>query len=115
MREIFRPDNETLLALYAAAHALIFMSRFEGFGWPILEAQTSGCPVICSNRTSVPEVAGEGAMIHEPDDYAGIAGDIQRLQVAGLRGPLIAGGLQKCSELFERADDGRVRGHLSPY
>ena len=68
------------------------MSRFEGFGWPILEAQTAGCPVICSNRTSVPEVAGEGAFIHEPDDYAGIAGDILRLQVAGLRDPLVAAG-----------------------
>jgi glycosyltransferase involved in cell wall biosynthesis len=94
VREIFGPDNETLGALYAAAHALIFMSRFEGFGWPILEAQTAGCPVICSNRTSVPEVAGEGAMIHEPDDYAGIAGDILRLQVAGLRGPLIEAGFK---------------------
>ena len=92
VREINGPDNETLAALYAAAHCLVFMSRFEGFGWPILEAQTAGCPVICSNRTSVPEVAGEGAFIHEPDDYAGIAGDILRLQVAGLREPLVAAG-----------------------
>ena len=96
-REISRPDNETLMALYAAAHCLIFMSRFEGLGWPILEAQAAGCPVVCSNRTSVPEVAGEGAMIHEPDDYTGIAGDILRLQVAGLREPLIAVGLQNAA------------------
>jgi glycosyltransferase involved in cell wall biosynthesis len=94
MREVSRPDNETLMALYAAAHCLIFMSRFEGLGWPLLEAQAAGCPVICSNRTSVPEVVGEGAMIHEPDDYAGIAGDILRLQVAGLRESLVAAGLK---------------------
>ena len=87
--EIYRPDNETLLALYSSAHGFIFMSRFEGFGWPILEAQVCGCPVICSNRTSVPEVAGVGALIHEPDDYAAIAGDIQRLQEPAFRESLI--------------------------
>lgn len=89
VREISRPDNETLLALYGAAHCFIFMSRFEGFGWPILEAQVSGCPVICSNRTSLPEVAGEGALIHEPDEYAAIAQDIQRLQEPAFRESLI--------------------------
>ena len=93
VREIARPDNETLLALYAAAHAFIFMSRFEGFGWPILEAQMAKCPVICSNRTSVPEVAGAGALVHEPDAYAAIAADIQRLQEPAFRESLIALGL----------------------
>ena len=94
LRAISRPDNETLLALYSAAHCLIFMSYAEGFGWPILEAQASGCPVICSNRTSAPEVAGEGALIHEPEDYAAIAGDIQRLQEPAFRDTLIALGLK---------------------
>jgi glycosyltransferase involved in cell wall biosynthesis len=92
--EISRPDNETLLALYGAAHCLIFMSHAEGFGWPVLEAQASGCPVICSNRTSLPEVAGEGALIHEPDDYAAIAGDIARLQEPPFRDGLIALGFK---------------------
>jgi glycosyltransferase involved in cell wall biosynthesis len=91
---ISRPDNETLLALYSAAQGLIFMSYSEGFGWPILEAQASGCPLICSNRTSVPEVAGEGALIHEPDDYAAIAGDIVRLQDPPFRDALIALGFK---------------------
>ena len=90
VREISQPDNETLVALYNAAHCLIFMSYFEGFGWPLLEAQASGCPVICSNRTSVPEVAGKGALVHEPDDYAAIAGAIQRLQEPAVRDNLIA-------------------------
>ena len=88
------PDNETLLALYNAAHCLIFMSYAEGFGWPILEAQASGCPVICSNRTSVPEVAGEGALIHEPDDYAAIAGDIRRLREPAFRDAVTALGFR---------------------
>ena len=94
MREISRPDNETLRALYGAAHCLMFMSRFEGFGWPILEAQAAGCPVICSNRTSVPEVAGEGAFIHEPEDYAAMAKDILRLQEPAVRDQLAALGFK---------------------
>jgi glycosyltransferase involved in cell wall biosynthesis len=92
--EISRPDNETLLALYSAAHCLIFLSYAEGFGWPVLEAQASGCPVICSNRTSLPEVAGEGALIHEPDDYAAIADDIARLQDPPFRDALITLGFK---------------------
>jgi glycosyltransferase involved in cell wall biosynthesis len=89
---ITNPDNETLLALYNAAHALVFMSWAEGFGWPILEAQACGCPVICSDRTSVPEVAGPGALVREPEDYAGIAEDIQRLNNPSFRNSLIAQG-----------------------
>ena len=94
VREIVRPDNETLVALYNAAHALVFMSRFEGFGWPILEAQASGCPVICSNRTSVPEVAGEGAVVLEADDHRAIAGAIQRLQESAVRDNVTALGFK---------------------
>jgi glycosyltransferase involved in cell wall biosynthesis len=92
--EVSQPDNETLLALYNAAHCLIFMSYAEGFGWPILEAQASGCPIICSNRTSVPEVAGEGGLIHEPNDYAGIARDIRHLQEPAFRDALITSGFK---------------------
>ncbi len=94
VREIARPDNATLAALYAGALCFIFPSRFEGFGWPVLEAQMSACPVICSNRTSVPEVAGEGALVHEPDDYAGIARDIRRLHDPAFRDSVIALGLK---------------------
>jgi glycosyltransferase involved in cell wall biosynthesis len=94
VREITQPDNATLHALYGAAHAFIFMSRAEGFGWPILEAQISGCPVICSNRTSVPEVAGEGALVHEPDAYEAIGADIRRLQEPAFRDNVVALGLK---------------------
>jgi len=104
--EIYRPDNETLLALYSAALGFIFMSRFEGFGWPILEAQVCACPVICSNRTSVPEVAGEGALIHEPDDYAAVAADIQHLQEPAFRDKVVALG----RENVEAYSIGRMMG-----
>ncbi len=66
-------DHETLNALYSAAVALIFPSYSEGFGWPVLEAQASGCPVICTNTTSVPEIAGTAALQFDPDDVEGMA------------------------------------------
>ena len=99
---ISRPDNETLLALYSAAHCLIFMSHSEGFGWPVLEAQASGCPVICSNRTSVPEVAGEWALVHEPTDYGEIARDIQRLRDSAFRDALTALGFKNARNYSTR-------------
>ena len=47
---IVNPESELLEALYSAAVALVYPSRFEGFGWPIIEAQACGCPVICRDR-----------------------------------------------------------------
>jgi glycosyltransferase involved in cell wall biosynthesis len=77
--QIIKPDNSLLEALYNQAFALLFPSRFEGFGWPIIEAQACGCPVICSNQCSLPEVAGDAALIRPVDDEAGFAADILRL------------------------------------
>jgi glycosyltransferase involved in cell wall biosynthesis len=54
--------------LYEHAKALIFPSRYEGFGLPVLEAQTLGCPVIASHAASIPEVAGDGALYFDPSD-----------------------------------------------
>lgn len=59
------PD-EKLPSLYSGAIALVFPSLFEGFGLPILEAQACGCPVITSNLSSMPEVAGQGAIYVNP-------------------------------------------------
>ena len=69
--EVVKPANELLEALYNGALALIFPSRFEGFGWPIIEAQACGCPVVCSDREPLPEVAGGAAIFCSADDAAG--------------------------------------------
>lgn len=92
--EVVKPPHEKLEALLNTAHAMLFPSRFEGFGWPIIEAQACGCPVICSDRTSLPEVAGEGAMIHALEDEAGMADAVLALQDETLRAKMIDRGFQ---------------------
>lgn len=77
--EVVKPGNELLEALYNAAHALVFPSRFEGFGWPIIEAQACGCPVICSDRAPLPEVAGKGAILCPAEDAAAVGDAIVSL------------------------------------
>lgn len=64
---------EKVPALYVGAAALIYPSLFEGFGMPVLEAMKCGCPVICSNTSSLPEIAGNAAILIEPLDAEAIA------------------------------------------
>ncbi len=65
--------REDLEALYADAIALMFMSMYEGFGFPVLEAMAHGCPVITTNVTSIPEVAGDAALLFHPEDVDGVS------------------------------------------
>jgi alpha-1,3-rhamnosyl/mannosyltransferase len=51
----------------------VFPSLYEGFGLPVLEAMQSGVPVVCSDRASLPEVAGDAALLKGPDDLEGLA------------------------------------------
>jgi glycosyltransferase involved in cell wall biosynthesis len=68
-----RPDHQTLLALYSSCDVFIFPSFSEGFGWPVIEAQACGAPVIASNIEPMQEVSG-GAALHadptKPEDFA---------------------------------------------
>ena len=57
-----------LIALYKGAVALVFPSRFEGFGAPILEAWAAGCPVIAADSTAIPEVVGDAGYLLSPDN-----------------------------------------------
>jgi len=68
---IGRVDEPVLRALYRRATAFIYPSRYEGFGLPVLEAMASGTPVIASNAASIPELAGDGAILLDPDDARG--------------------------------------------
>jgi glycosyltransferase involved in cell wall biosynthesis len=83
--EVKNPDSSLLEALYNRATALLFPSRFEGFGWPIAEAQACGCPAICSDRAPMPEVAGDAGLIHALEDEEAFAADIVKLSDAAER------------------------------
>jgi len=74
-------DEKNIGLLYAAAQALIYPSLYEGFGLPVLEAMACGTPTICSNISSLPEVAGEAAiLIDNPEDSNAIADALNRIE-----------------------------------
>jgi glycosyltransferase involved in cell wall biosynthesis len=72
-------DGAELEGLYAAAACFVFPSLYEGFGLPVLEAMLRGVPVACSDRSSLPEVAGDAALTFDPEDPRSIAAAIERL------------------------------------
>jgi glycosyltransferase involved in cell wall biosynthesis len=68
-----------LEGLYRAAACVVFPSLYEGFGLPVLEAMARGVPVACSNRSSLPEVAGDAALVFDPEDTEAIRSAMERL------------------------------------
>lgn len=72
-------SSEDLEGLYALARVFVFPSLYEGFGLPVLEAMRRGVPVACSDRSSLPEVAGEAALLFDPEDEGQIARALDRL------------------------------------
>ncbi len=74
----FVPQEE-LPALYTGALGLVLPSLYEGFGLPVLDAMTLGTPVLCSDRGSLPEVAGDAAIIVNPEDADGFAAGLRAL------------------------------------
>lgn len=76
-----RVSDEALVQLYGAAVATLFVSAFEGFGLPIVEAQNCGCPVITANTSAMPEIAGQAALLTNPFDVADIAEAMIRVYI----------------------------------
>lgn len=89
------PDAD-LPALLSGALAFVFPSLYEGFGLPVLEAMACGTPVVCSNAASLPEVAGDAALLVDPLDTDGLAAAMARLASdGGLRAELIERGYRQ--------------------
>jgi glycosyltransferase involved in cell wall biosynthesis len=89
----------TLVRLMQGAAAFVFPSLYEGFGLPVLEAMACGVPVLASDRTSVPEVAGDAGLLFDPTDEEALAGALVRVlcddalrQRLATRGPARAAG-----------------------
>lgn len=72
-------NDEEKSALIRRARAYVFPSLYEGFGFPVLEAQSVGVPVACSNTSALPEVAGEAATLFDPLDVAAIGAALQQV------------------------------------
>lgn len=93
VRFIGRVSDEELNGLYGGATALVYPSLFEGFGLPILEAFSADCPVITSNISSMPEIAGNAAVLVDPYNIVGISKAMQELASSDtLRSSLIKKG-----------------------
>jgi alpha-1,3-rhamnosyl/mannosyltransferase len=95
----YLPDAD-VRCLMQCAQALVFASLCEGFGLPVVEAFASGLPVIASNTTSVPEVAGDAALLVDPLDVGGIADAMRQIAgQPGLAARLAAAGEQRARAL----------------
>jgi glycosyltransferase involved in cell wall biosynthesis len=100
----FVPDDD-LPKLYSAATVLCYASLYEGFGLPVVEAMQSGTPVVCSDRSSLPEVGGDAVLYVDPESETSIeAGLAEVLGDAGLRDRYREAGLAQARRFsWERA------------
>lgn len=98
VRRLLVPEDD-LNAVYSAALALVFPSKSEGFGLPVVEAMACGCPVITCPVSSTPEVAGKAALYVDPSSLSEMQDALLKIQIPALRESLIATGLER-AQLF---------------
>ena len=99
VRFLGRVTDLELITLYSMADVFAFPSFFEGFGIPPLEAMACGAPVITSNTSSLPEVAGDAALLVDPNDISALARAIQSLlEDEQLRSELVQKGYQQAKK-----------------
>ena len=114
-------SEPALRALYRSAAALVYPSRYEGFGLPLVEAMASGTPVLASRAASIPEVVGDSGVLLDPDDPARWEEAIvDVMSDAALRARLRADGLARAAmftwertarltaDVYQRMADGKA-------
>ncbi len=91
-------EDEDLPALYRRAALFAFPSLYEGFGLPVLEAMACGVPVVCSNTSSLPEVAGDAALLVDPRDIDALSATLRRaMEDDDLRRTMVERGLAQAA------------------
>jgi glycosyltransferase involved in cell wall biosynthesis len=97
-------EQQELAELYRGAACLVFPSRYEGFGLPVVEAMASGTPVVATTAGSIPEIAGDAAVLVDPGDSVALAGGIERALADRER--LVRAGLER-AQLYSWAETAR--------
>lgn len=107
----FSPNDRELFSLYKSARCFVFPSLAEGFGLPLLEAMTAGCPVALSRRSCFPEIADTAALYFNPDDEHEMSEVVRQiLEDTTLRERLIAlGHLRSALYTWERSADEHLK------
>ena len=103
----------SLAGLYELSSAFVLPSLVEGFGLPILEAMLRGVPVACSNTSSLPEVAGDAALLFDPENQEDLTAAIRRLlEDRALAERLVARGRERAAEFtWERTGAASLAGY----
>lgn len=110
LHELGRINDAELAAAYHTAAVLLLPSRHEGFGLPVIEAMACGCPVVCARAASLPEVAGDAALLFDPDDAAEAARACLRLlRDPDFRETMIQTGRQRAAQFTYAAHWERLR------
>jgi len=105
-------EDDDLSALYSDALCFIYLSRYEGFGLPPLEAMACGTPVVCADNSSLPEVVGQAGLLLDADDVQGVADAIRQISASEeFRTELSRAGIERarlfswerCAEIVSQA------------
>jgi glycosyltransferase involved in cell wall biosynthesis len=88
-------EADDLPVVYSAARALIFPSLHEGFGLPPVEAMACGAPVVATNRTSVPEIVGDAAILIDPENPQALLDALEKVKSEPVRSDLVAKGFER--------------------